>query len=243
MKLPKKIYPDNIKDSIVEIRFKSQLPFEIALGFFYKALDDTYMYTNRQSLPLHLPDGSNIEFSQRSINLFYNNVIKFELRPNSVVFNCIDEYKGWEVYEVQIKETLLQLLSANVIEYFERVGVRYISEYKNEEIQKITKFNFTFGFPQIKSNSYSFNCNFNWDEMRVALNLNNNKDVSLPLGNIQKYDFSILSYIDVDIIKENFQTDNLNELVKFMNLCHEKEKEIFFGLLDKEYLTQLKKEY
>jgi hypothetical protein len=47
MKLPKKITPDRIKDAIVEVKYSSKYPFEVIVGLIFKALDDSYKYTNR----------------------------------------------------------------------------------------------------------------------------------------------------------------------------------------------------
>lgn len=243
MKLPKKIYPDNIKDSIVEIRYTPKLPFEIALGFFFQALDDTYMFANRQVLPFTLPDGRNLEISQGSVSLFHNENIKFEIRANSIVFNCIADYKGWEIYEAQIKKTLMQLLASDMIVSVDRIGVRYISEYPNEELFNFTKFKFTFGFPDIKSNSYNFRCDFELHGKQVALNLNNNSNVSPQITNMQNIDLSKISSIDVDIIADNKCNHDIDSLMAIVNECHDLEKDIFFGMLDEKYFDNLKKEF
>ena len=44
---PIKITPDRLKDTIIEIRYTSSVPFEILVGLFYQNLDDTYTYTNQ----------------------------------------------------------------------------------------------------------------------------------------------------------------------------------------------------
>ena len=47
MNLPKKIDPDNLKETVVEIKYLSELPFEILVGIFFNAFDKSFNYTNR----------------------------------------------------------------------------------------------------------------------------------------------------------------------------------------------------
>jgi hypothetical protein len=85
MKIPIKISPDRIKDAFVEVKYTSKVPFEVAVGMFYKSLDETYTYTNRSIGKQQLPSAFPLNLSERleiqigSRPLFYNDKIKIEL--------------------------------------------------------------------------------------------------------------------------------------------------------------------
>jgi len=243
MKLPRKINPDRINDSIVEVKFTSNMPYEIYLGLIYKSLDNTYKYTNRPNgqkkiaLPLDVP--SEIKFSfGNTLSLFFNDKIKFEIRPGSIIFNCIDKYITWELYQPEIQRVLEQISHSDVIQSFNRAGIRYISEYPDTEINEITKFSFSFGMPDVSSDSYSFRSVYKKADCRIIINLSS----KIPMIGEPTLKKSI-SAIDIDIIKENFETDKLGMLFDIIEEIHTLEKVTFFNLLSEDFLNSLNPKY
>lgn len=249
MKIPKKISPDRIKDAIVEVKYTSKIPFEVALGMFYNSLDETYMYTNRHigkqqipsALPSNLLEKLEIQFGNRAS--FYNDKIKIELQPNSIIFNCLNDYISWDIYKIEIEKVLSQLSKAAVIEVFIRVGVRYISEYPDIDLKDCVKFSFTFGMPAIVSDSYSFRSEFKQDNLRIILNLNNKLPVLSPKNSTNQLSITPVSNIDIDVIMENITVSDYNELLKSIEITHSKEKDVFFNLLNEKFLASLNPVY
>lgn len=242
MKIPKSIAPDRIKDAIIEINFESDYPHEVNLGVFFSALKDNYKYTNKPIGTQQISSNSvsfNKEFtlSLGGISLFYNDKIKFQINNNSIAFNCLGDYILWDNYFIEIKNVLTNIASTNVIKTFKRVGVRYISEYKDIDLRDSINFNFSFGFPEIVSNSYSFNSEFDLKEHKVVLNLNNN----IPIVIDEKV--TPTSVIDVDIIKMNLNVNNNQELFTIIDNAHSLEKEVFFKLIRDEFLASLNPKY
>jgi uncharacterized protein (TIGR04255 family) len=243
MKIPKKITPDRIRDSIVELRYQSDLPFEVAIGMFYSALDDTYAYTNRPietSTPNQVPLINNsLTLRIGSHNLFFNDKIKIQLQPSSIIFNCLNEYISWSNYREEINKVLKQLLTTDVINYFERIGVRYISDYEKTNLLDCVNFNFSFGMDHIHSDQYSFRSEFHSDKIRVVLNLAHSiprlvKEDSEPIPT---------STIDVDAIFSIPNTSRLEDFMPLIDLVHNKEKEMFFSILKPDFLETLQPEY
>lgn len=242
MKIPKSIAPDRIKDAIVEINFESDYPNEVNLGVFFSALKDNYKYTNKPIGTQQVSSNSinfNKEFtlSLGGISLFYNDKIKFQINNNSIAFNCLGDYILWDNYFNEIKNVLTKIASTNVVKAFKRVGVRYISEYKNIDLKDSINFNFSFGFPDVVSNSYSFNSEFDLDEHKVVLNLNNNVLIVID----EKV--TPTSVIDIDIIKMNLNVNNHLELFKIIDDAHTLEKNVFFKLIREEFLESLNPKY
>ena len=249
MKIPKKISPDRIKDSIVEVRYTSKIPFEVAVGMFYKSLDDTYTYTNRpigkQQIPsalrLNLLEKLEIQIGSRP--LFFNDKIKIELQPNSIIFNSLNDYVSWDIYKPEIEKVLSQLSKADVIDKYTRIGVRYISEYPNLDLKDCVKFSFSFGMPDIKSETFTFHSEFKQNELRIILNLSNNLSVLSPKSTSNQVAITQVSNIDIDVIMENIAEESFESLLSKTEVVHQKEKEIFFNLLSDKFLESLNPVY
>jgi uncharacterized protein (TIGR04255 family) len=245
MKIPIQISPDRIKDAIVQTRYHSKVPFEVALGWFYKCIDDTYFYSNRPpglkknqiNTLINEDNTQGIQIAFGHQYLFYNEKIKVELQPNTITFNCLNQYIGWELYFEEIKRFLGQILEAGVIEHFDRIGIRFISHYPAIDIRNCVKFSFTFGMPQVVSDTFGFNTSFEYEALRVILNLYNNIQVIDNHSN----EIKPLSIIDVDVIDERFEVKNnaLLELYARIDNVHNKEKEVFFNILKEEFLQTL----
>lgn len=242
MKLPIKISPDHIKQSIVEIKYDSELPFEILVGYIFSALDDSFKYTSfPQQISGSLPKELSLNFGVQ--NVFYTDKIRLQIQPQSLIFNCIDSYLGWQEYTKEIFIALEQILKIKEIQKFTRVGIRYISEYENIGLQDFTKFDFTFGIPEIKSETFIFRTEFNWGNLRVVLNLQH----LIPTVSKGKPDtdqeIKSISNIDIDVISDGLEIATLSDLIQTIELTHTKEKEVFFNLLDQGYLESVNPVY
>ena len=180
MKIPKKIHLDCIRDSIVEVKYTSSIPFEIIIGTVYNRLDDTYKYTNQvpqgndnQSTPTIGNFHQEIMFSILEHSFFYNDRITLQLARNSMIFNCLSDYIGWENYREEIKRVLQQIESANIINSFSRIGVRFISEYSGMDIVECTNFNYSLGGNQASNGSFQFRKELTDGQYRIILSLEN----------------------------------------------------------------------
>jgi uncharacterized protein (TIGR04255 family) len=256
MKIPKLISPDNLKDAIVEVKYAAtKTPFEVAIGLFYKSLDDTYTYTNRPvgipqlpnwpigisqlpiTLPLYLPPELKLTFGGQSF--FYNNKIKIELKPNSIIFNCFKEYITWKKYKPEIEKVLSQLAKANIIENYTRVGIRYVNVYPDIDFKDCIKFSYTLGMPEINSETYTFHSEFKVDDLKVNLNLSNKLQTISAKSIPGQVAVTPVSIIDVDVIKDNFNETEYKNILPYIETIHTKEKEIFFNLLEDKFLETL----
>lgn len=244
MKLPKKIEPDRIVDSIIEVKFTSDFPYEIYLGQIYQCIDNTYNYTNRPAFGnqnIHIPNDLPRELKLSigpAVSLFYNDKIKFEIQPGSVIFNCLDKYITWELYFPEIVKVIQQIHSSKCILSYNRIGLRYISEYPETDIKLITKFNFSFGMPDVYSDSFSFRTEYKKDNYRIIMNLSS----KIPAVNAELPRRTI-SLIDIDVISENFEMVDLSALSNLIDEVHTVEKETFFSLLQDDFISSLNPEF
>ncbi|MFN8250354.1 MAG: TIGR04255 family protein [Ferruginibacter sp.] len=246
MRLPVKITPDSIKDSIVEIKYSSRTPFEVLVGFIYNALDDTYKYTNRPAPNNNQQVGglpSSIEFQIAPLNIFFTETIKLDIRPNSLIFNCLNGYRGWLTYKSEIEKTLNQISTVKEIEKYNRIGVRYISQYSETDITSCTKFNFSFGMPEVVSDTYVFRTEFNQEYFRIILSLQHKAQMLTGKFINNVAETKPISTIDIDVIAENLSLFTVPELSDFLDKIHDKEKEVFFSIISEDYLKKLNPVY
>ncbi|MEP7268217.1 MAG: TIGR04255 family protein [Saprospiraceae bacterium] len=241
MNLPSKISPNFIKDSLVEVKYFSKIPLEVLVGFIFKALDNSFKYTSQPipSKKTPLQQFGNIpvqlNFNLGTQYLFYTDRIRIQLLPNSIIFNCIDDYIGWGNYISEISTTLIQISSVKEIEFFSRIGVRYRSEHIGPSLNSSSKFVFSLGGFEQPASSFQFRSEFLSDGYRIIINLANNASKTTL------NDFT--SLFDIDVISENLSITSLEELISSIKKVHQKEKDIFFNLLREEYLTKLNPEY
>ena len=246
MQLPKKINPDRVKDAIVEVKYYSEIPFEVLVGFIFKSLDDeSFTYLNRPPA-LNIPQvsGKLATLSLGNQYIFTTEKIKLQLQPNSLIFNILgsSSYIGWQDYFPEIEKVLSQIAGNGIVKYYNRVGVRFISEYPDIDLKDCIKFNFTFGLPKVDSKTYSFKSEFELNQKRVILNLNNRLPI---LRNKEEPDSNFISRIDIDIVKTEIEVadDKFSELLEVIDSAHEDEKYIFFNILKSEFLKTLNPEY
>lgn len=243
MLLPKSITPDRIKNSFIDVRFKSNVPFQAFIGIFFQAVRSKFKYIPPVQNQRILNDENNKENKLtisilENQNLFYNDSIKIQIQPNTIVFNCKDKYIGWNKYMNEVEYVLQEISKTGTIVEYNRVGIRYVSEYLDIDLRGCVKFEFTFGMPDVISNNYQFRSEFESSNHRVILNLKNN----LPL-NIKEFNHKNISIIDIDVIKENLEITSALDLLKKIEENHNVEKEIFFTLLKKDFLTTLNPTY
>lgn len=230
MNTPKKISPDRLKDTFVEIRYESKLPFEVVIGSIFHSLDGSYFYTNRQTSKNQV---GSLNISVGSSPLFYNDKIKVLLIENSLLFNSLSTYIGWEEYQKEIEKVISQILKKNSpINHFTRASVRYISEYEKTNITDCFKFSFTFGMPNVKSDVFTFRSEFIEDNLKIFLNLQSNVKVRNKEGDN-------ISTVDIDVLNENLKCETIEEIMSEATKAHKKQKDIFFSIINDDFLKSL----
>lgn len=239
MKLPKKIHPDRIKDSIVEVRFTSSLPYEVFLGVIYHNLKTSFSYADNQGNHGNSnPNDIYIKPSSSNFSaLFYNEIIKFEIQPGTVIFNCLNSYPSWDVFYLEIQNVLHLIKSINVVSNYTRIGLRYISEYPQIPIGNITTFNFSIGNPDITTNNFAFRTEFTQGDNRVILNIGSNSHI------IESTATDTVSYIDIDVINEINGHIDINQIISKIDSIHTIEKQIFFSIIQNDFLNSLNPQF
>lgn len=240
MRVPIKIEPDRIKDSIVQVSFVSKYPYEVLIGYIYNVLtSNDFNYIAGPQPQIVNPRGvsiNNVNLSPQFIDK--ENLVRIQLQQSNFLnFNITSKYIGWDVYSRIISKVLILLKDAQIIVAYTRIGIRYVSEFFNIDVLDKVKFSIDASFPGKKIESSTTNLKWVDDDFQIVLNIVSK--LPLPLNNTKDF----VSLIDVDVIKQGFQIVDVVELLTLIDLCHKKQKEVFFSLLTEDFLSELNPQY
>ncbi|HYM95465.1 MAG TPA: TIGR04255 family protein, partial [Chitinophagaceae bacterium] len=125
---------------------------------------------------------------------------------------------------------------------FNRIGIRYISEFANIDILEKIKFNAT--LPSVKGRVVNSTYRFVFDEDKIFKNIQIAS--KLPVNAIlqeTKEQVNFVSLLDVDIVRKGLNIRGNDELWYEIDSLHTLEKTTFFELLTDEFLQSLNPEY
>lgn len=242
MQIPVKITPDRIRDSIVQVFFQSSVPTEALVGIFYRPLTKSgWKYANRPNEVVP-SKGLVIEFASSTQHFFLKDEVRFQLHNNhSIAFNCNKEYIGWERYGVIIKEVLNDIFKSGVVLSFVRIGIRYISEFPDIDILDKLKFKISFPSSENISNS-SYRLAFDLGDIIKTVNIASKIPARTSFIKQDK-EIDYISMLDIDVVKKSLSVADPQELWKEIEELHREEKEMFFSLLDPDFLASLNPQY
>lgn len=238
MKIPKKITPDHLKHTIVEVIFIPQIFPELMLGVFYTKFKEQFDFF----VPQHptqrelnkTEDGKNLILHSSIEGYFVDKKesVKVTVRSNSIVFNSYKAYIGWDNFYPIISEVVSVMIENKMIRNITQVGVRYVSGFGNTSISKILDINLRghlfdkmIDTLQIKNSYTEDNCLIN--VILVDKKVENKQNTSL---------------VDIDVIQRK-EASELSVIMDLVSYGHQKQKSTFFSIIDSDFLTTLNPEY
>lgn len=227
-RLPKKITPDALLETYVEVHYTTKSPAEVAFGKFYGALTRDFEYLRPPAHLLNSALGGQIQAQDEP--LFRGHGIQFRLREGFVGVSSSAEYLGWSTYRQRLGQVLRHLADTGEITAFTRVGLRYINAlpWRPANEQLLVQ------LPTLPSG-----LTLEQFRYRAQLRTDDGYQVNLMLSDDQRVAGreGPQSLFDLDIIWEHEPLVTLPEVVAKLDETHEREKEIFFGLLNPDYVV------
>jgi uncharacterized protein (TIGR04255 family) len=235
-----KITPDYLRDTIVEIRYQGALPFSLLRGIFYQELSEDYrLLSNLQPIgTIQLGPQQQVQLSNLEVLDFASGDIKFQLADGRIVFNSLGDYPGWKKYFPKIQAVLSHLIGTGQINRFQRVGIRYISEFPDMEILPKIKVRLEAGFTDAQPFNTTIRSEYHIDGRRAVVNIANNVKKQTP-----EAQEGIFSIIDIDVIGQTSEGTEEDRLFAEIDHLHTIEKQIFQHLLEPSFLQELDAEY
>jgi uncharacterized protein (TIGR04255 family) len=236
-KLPTKISPCPIIEATVELKFSSTLPKGAIFGIIYNTLKDTFGTVEKLPTAM-LPN----EIIENDPNLKYKALYKLtdghfnvQVGNDVISIHSPNNYVRWETFLQKIIPFFDKINHAEIVDKTESLVLRYLNFFEidiykniNLHVQMLDK--------PYESNNLVVRTE-SWEGLFIKiLQIANNVTVTNALGQKQG------SLLDIACVLHN--PDNLFSNIKeIISQAHQIEKELFFGLLKREFLETLKPEY
>lgn len=236
MKLPKKINPCPIIDSLLEFRFNTKYPADAVFGIVYESLKSKY--PNFESLPiLQLPEPVRRMDPNLRFKPYYkisNEDYVVQIGADILTISSFPKYLGWEAFQSEIREYINTIKDLSIVDMVLRVGLHVINFFPEIDIFTNAKIQISLSDKILDLKNALFRTEFSHDDnIKSTLHISNNALISSTTGSI----------IDID---SNFDyNQNLNDdvLLEKISKTHSSEKELFFSLIKDEFLQTLNPEY
>ncbi len=236
--LPKKISPDPIISTTIEIRFEPLIDKNAVFGVFYLPLKD--IFPDKVQTIMSTDIGQSTEIAPQpqyriSNEFFMVNIgatnMSIHLKENTV-------YLGWQKYSEMALLVFEKVWATNVIKKIDRLGIRYISFFEENIFKHST---LAIKHPSKTIDNFPMVFRFNTNEEDSYVNtIQLASEVAVRHKNENKRG----SIIDIDTSINNAFISNFFDNPKFfLDRGHEIMKQSFFDLLTDDFISNLNPEY
>lgn len=244
MKLLKKITPDPILESVVEIRLTSPYPSEVILGMLFNQFKADFPEIKKLPI-LQLPEA----IRQKDPDLIYKPYYQI-LSKDGLILQIgqyviglvnrpanIGQYVGWEEgFFPRITEIFKKIIELGIIENLERVGIRYINFFAFDIYDKI-RLKVSLDGYDLKTSNKLIRNEMQIKDFQTIMQISNRAEIAKSGVKVSG------SIIDIDTFLSKDAGLTENNLFDKIDLGHKIEKELFQNLLDQAFLTTLNPDY
>lgn len=204
------------------------------LGFTYIPVPQLNLVQQDRTAIKFTLDNDN---TNSSLNLFVNEQmgVRFVINGLIVSFNCAQgKYLGWEEYRKVLIDVLSVFMKLDIAKSFERLMIRYISEYDFNILDKV----------KIEVNPHA-DCEYQTSEISLSRS-DNNIDSYITISGLKervsknKKEKRVTSLFDVNVferLKDN--ATSIEDVCISLDNIHEIEKKSFFGLLKEDFIETI----
>lgn len=241
MSLPKKISPCPIIESVVEIRFESDIPPEVIIGILYKSFLPKFTKVDRLPI-LQLPEALRLSDPNLMFQPYYrlattNFAVQFGAKVITV--NNFGTYAGWNVYYTNLVETITEVVKSGIIKNVLRCGMRYINFFDIVDIYKNITLEVKINNAVLDSKQLLTRAELSRGKFLGILQVATNADIKPGTGKKATKG----SVIDIDMVYNKSENIANVDFPSLLSESHEEEKKLFFGLLKPDFLKTLNPEY
>ena len=225
-------------EAILEVRFVTNHNWLLLSGLLYSQISDRY--SEPDNLPLaSLPE----EIRKNEEHLTYLPLVSFEgrafnirLGPRVLSLTSRGPYPGWSRIREEIQWLLQKLEKASFVTEGERLGLRYIDFFEGDIFSNLVIKAHCASEP-IEGVETSITTAFEKKDFKARLILNNSVFVEMADGPKSG------SVLDLDLSLSAAEFDLFTNGLDRFDDANRVNKEIFFGLLEPEFLSTLSPKY
>lgn len=232
-KIPKKVTPDRLSDAVVtftiEDKFSSSYLENLLIGRYNESHPELILNQLKMRVP----------FVEKEPHHFYaNKFFRIVILRNTISFNFVTAYPGWEEYLKWIKAVL-----SNGEINVRKVSLRYISVYKDIAIFSPEVLDGEIYFKNVQDfagTELQYRCNVHdFDNQRKVIG-----EARVILTNSAMFENAdwTESKIDITISSSPFQ-GNLDFSYGLLEKLHRHEKILFYSMLNEAFVDTLNPEY
>ncbi len=235
IRLPQKIDPCPIVEAIYEIRYKPLVPWEAVFGMIYTRV--RALLPKTQKLPiLELPETIRSQDPNLRYQAYYElkqkDNIGLKVGPRVLTFSNTKPYQGWVEWANFISTVFEQVQESGVIKNVERIGLRYINLFDSDILDQLN-LSLVVNSKLILEETTSLRVELKDESTLKILQVANNASI------IRDGKSVVGSVIDIDCLRDFGATEDYFAVHKQVAAdVHQKEKELFFGLLKPEILAR-----
>lgn len=228
--IPKRITPDRLTDTIVEIEITSKFNKAMIESLMLEAIGH---YQDSEFVKYEISNGE---------YLYANDTFRFCVTNNAISFNIVGGYPGWITYFCFIKRALQGLRHFENFVSFKKVRVNYISNFP-----EISVFDIWDGTPIILHNipphlERSFELKFGIYEKNTKKKIAR-ADINLRDNLHLKDSDSNYSQIDIALESDDIKSKNVEDALEVLDIIHNEQKKAFYRLLSEDFINKLNPEW
>lgn len=232
------LQPCPIVEAICEFRLSEDLEPEVFFGTLVEFDKDF----SRQRLPvLDLPEHVRRNDPDLRFQPYYEfkkDLLSIRFGPRAVIFSNAKDYTGWSIWFDFICKILDFVSSKDILSPIERIGLRYINFFEINDIIKNSNIVISLNDQDLSGEKVSLRTERKEGLFSTIINIGNCLVLNTPEGSKNG------SIIDIDCIRslKVEETDLLPNYKDIVNEAHLLEKNIFYGIVKEDYISQFVKE-
>lgn len=241
--LPRRLNPDPLVSSTVEIRFEPLLDRKAVIGAIYYQLREQFP-TLESVLPEDMPESVRAtipDFGYRPQFRASNDRFVLYLAEQSITVGIVGVYPGWNDFSATIQQVFARIQALNVFSAVQRLGLRYVSFFDGNALAGLKLTLQLPGYDGSKLPS-SVLLRLPSTECEHTLQLANFIDYTQASGRPSETE-RLGTVVDIDTVPRQAVVDFFERPSYWLDLLHEAEKKLFYSLLTEEFLQTLRPEY
>jgi uncharacterized protein (TIGR04255 family) len=235
-RLPVSINPCPIAEAIFEVRFETTYPGDAIFGIIYNQFKDEFPKVTKMPV-LQLPavvreQDPNLQFTPHYKMSGDNYII--QLGPN--VFSLINTgpYRGWDAFSEKILESYNKISALKIIEKHQRTALRYINVFEGADIFDKSTLSLRLENDDLSGLKTNMTIEMPYDYGVRILRMVNFARAGIEAKMVEG------SIIDIDT---HVAIEKCAGLEDAISKAHLAEKQLFFGLLQKDFIATLNPVY
>lgn len=245
MRRIKKLGRDQIKSALFELRFD---PIHDGLadllpGMLYGSLGAAYPTVSAlppSEMPLairqQMPNWQFMGLRQMSSADSRSNL---NIASSSVYLELIGGYPGWDEFRSQIHAIVDAIAKLGVVSRFTRYSLRYQNILPADVLPDLSElqFSLTMAGKEVSKSGIQVRAELHEEDIVAVVNLMPSIvfNVSMKGQNFEESG----ALVDIDVVPTHMPEDFLSRKVLLIDQLHEREKEVFFGILSESVINRL----